>query len=137
MNKHSNTKTESVGLVRFVRPVSCSILFGIIISSVIMLLISVVLTVRDIPQSFVNPLAVTAVCIGSFLAGYVCSKLIKQKGLFFGFVCGFVIFMIIVLAGLIVQSDKMGILMLYKFLSIVSAGMLGGVIGVNTKKRYK
>jgi putative membrane protein (TIGR04086 family) len=122
---------------RSIRPVAMSVLFGVLFCVVLMLVMSVIITTQDIPQSAIEPLAVFAVSVGAFVAGYLCARALRANGLMYGAVCGAVLTVIVLIAGLIAGTGGLGIPALFRTVFLMLSSMLGGVIGVNTKKRRK
>ncbi|MDO4863100.1 MAG: TIGR04086 family membrane protein [Ruminococcus sp.] len=80
---------------------------------------------------FVGFFAALSAAVGGFTAGYVCGKYRRRYGLLSGIVCGAVLYAALSLAGLFALGVPADI---RKLLLIVTAGAIGGVIGVNTKR---
>ncbi len=110
---------------------------GILLTIFIFLLLSLVMTARDIPHVAVGPMAVTATAVGSLLAGYLSSKLLGEKGLLAGAAAGGMIFILILLSSFIAGSFCLGFQVALRLITILLAAVVGGVAGVNTKKNRK
>ncbi|MDL2233165.1 TIGR04086 family membrane protein [Ruminococcaceae bacterium OttesenSCG-928-L11] len=118
-----------------IRPVAFSVLAGVIVCALLMLAMSAVVASRNIPQSAIDPMALAALTLGAFAAGYLCAKLVGSNGLIYGAVCGAILTAIVVLAGMVSGAGGMGVPAVFKAIFIMLAAMLGGVLRVNTKRR--
>lgn len=83
---------------------------------------------RGMTQEAAGPLATTAVCMGSFLGGFLLSAFQKDKGLVWGVVEGTLFVGVLVLLGTLYQSEwqtpqfiRAGI--------VLAVGTLGGILG--------
>jgi putative membrane protein (TIGR04086 family) len=102
-----------------------------------MLLMSLILTVQDIPQRAVGPMSTFAITVGAFAAGFCCTKIQRRQGLAYGAVCGAVLCVISMLASLGYPGGGFGVLSLIKAMFMLLGGMLGGVLGVNTRQKRR
>lgn len=132
-----STKALPFNPVRFLKLTGIGAGIGILLTICILLLLSLVMTARDIPHTFVGPMAITAIAAGSLLAGYLSSKLLGEKGLLAGAAAGGMIFFLAALSSLTVGSFCLGIQTALRFITILLAAAVGGVAGVNAKKKRK
>ena len=104
--------------------------------SMLIILVSVVVMVKtqSMVYAAVVPITVAAVLAGSFVGGYVSARLNKSMGLLTGAVCGAAIFLIFLGIGSALGGNISLITLLRLGLDILS-GAVGGVIGVNKKRR--
>ena len=127
--------------VKFLKMTGISAGLGILLTICIFLLLSLVMSARDIPHSAVGPLAVTAVAAGSLFAGYLSSKLLGEKGLLAGAAAGGMIFILVLLSSLVAGSFYLGFQAALRLVTILLAAVVGGVAGVNanadSKKKRK
>jgi len=126
---------EQVGIQQYVRPVAFSVLAGAVACMIVLLIFSFVLSTQNIPQSLVDPMATVSICVGAFVSGLVCGKIIHRKGLVCGLVCGIALSFVLLLASLGISDGGFGIPALFKIVFILLFAMLGGVLGINTRKR--
>ena len=100
--------------------------------SMLIILVSVVIMVKtqSMVYAAVVPITVAAVLAGSFVGGYVSESL----GLLIGAVCGAVIFLAFLGIGSMSGGSVSMVTLLRLGLDILS-GAVGGVIGVNKKRR--
>lgn len=99
-----------------------------------LLLISIAMTVGEIPQSLVEPLGVAALAVGGFLSGYVSARMVPSGGFYVALACGFLLFVLILPAGIAVTGKNIGLMALIKLFTLLLAAALGGLSG--TSKRY-
>lgn len=113
--------------------------FGVGITAILFLLIifSIVLSIRDIPQQFITPLAVIAAALGAFFAAYTSGRIIRRKGMLLGFIQGICIFVVVFLAGLSIPGEGVGGLTIIKLIALCLSGVIGSVMGVNYHKKKK
>ncbi len=108
---------------------------GVVMTSIVLLLSALVMSRVDLPQSAVPLLSTGALMIGSFVAGYVSAWLIRSNGLVWGLLCGFLIFFVCMFCELFLMQGEVGELALYKMAICAVASMIGGVLGVNKKRK--
>lgn len=114
---------------------SCFI--GTLISSLLLILSAFVISKIDFPQKGIALLAVVVSVIGSFFSGYICCKMTKSGGLLYGIICGSFIFLLSLLCEVSILNGEIGILGLYKFIIHLTAAMIGGVMGVNHRRKVR
>ncbi len=125
---------ETTGVMRVIaKPVLVSVGAGALVCIAILLLMSLLMAVKSIPQAMVGPMAVFALMAGALAGGFCCSKLLRRNGLVMGAICGFVMCLVVLLAGFSLPHNIMGTNALFKVVYVLLASMLGGVLGVNTR----
>lgn len=118
------------------------LLLGAIISclviTVLLIITSFVLTqTGNVPTDILNIIIYVLDGIGVFCGSYIALRIIKAGGLAWGIISGFVLFLIIFIAGLISSTETLSASTFFKLLISVICGALGGIIGVNKKKKVK
>ena len=98
---------------------------------------SAVMGLRDIPQSAVSLIATLIFVLGGFVAGYVSAAFAREKGMLLGLCCGACLFVILSLASLAVDGGGFGMVALTKLAAVLLAAALGGIIGVNRRKKFR
>ncbi len=116
------------------RPVLVGVAVGLIGCIGLLMLMALVIQSVDVPRAAIGPLAITAAAIGAFLAGLTAAAIAKQKGLLLGAVCGVVLFLLILLAGVAQYAGVSGTGAAIKFAVLLLCGSIGGVLGVNLRK---
>ena len=81
-----------------------------------------------------SPLFATlSVAVGCMVSSLIQARKIGEKGFLIGSIVGGITFALITLVALIVNSSAIGINTLFRFIIIMLASIIGGVIGVNKK----
>lgn len=135
--RNNSSKAEPSGVGRYLKPIGFSVLVGAVVCTLALLLCSFIFTIRDIPQSLVSPISTVCAAAGAFAAGLCCAKLIRERGLAFGLICGVFLFLLTLFCGWLIVGGEIGILALIKLVVILIAAAIGGVAGVNGKRRHK
>ena len=91
--------------------------------------------VKSVPQFMIQTIAIFCAVIGAFIAGYITTRIYRSKGLVYGAFAGFLLFFVITLIAFIISRDKFTFLTLIRFSVMVFSGAIGGVLGVNKKRR--
>lgn len=128
---------DSSAAKRNIRPVAMSVLLGGIVTTAILLLLSLVVSTQSIPQAMIDPMAIFALSVGAFVAGFACAKALRRGGLLCGLICGIAFSLILLICSFAISDSGFGIPAMLKILFMLLSAMLGGVLGVNTKKRRK
>ncbi|MCL2857284.1 MAG: TIGR04086 family membrane protein [Oscillospiraceae bacterium] len=128
---------EPAGISVVVKPVLTSVAVGAAICAVVLVLLSVLLSARNIPHSLINPMATFAISVGALAAGFCCAKIVRRAGLAYGALCGGVFCLVIMLAGIGMADNGFGLTALFKITFMMICAMLGGVLGVNSSPRRR
>lgn len=126
---------ETGDLVRFSRAVALSVGAGALVTFLILCVFSALMSVRDLPHSAVVPISILAVAAGAVFSGWCCAKINREKGLLWGLCCGTVLYLLAFFCELMLLGQPIGILALYKYIIYAASGMIGGVLGVNQRRR--
>lgn len=126
---------DSTMVMKWLRPILIGTIAGAICCLVILLLFAAILAAQDIPQMAVTPMAVVAAAVGAFIGGLVCARTAGSRGLIFGAACGALLYLVVMIFGFAMLKDIRGVYALVKLLIMIGSAAIGGVIGVNTKKR--
>lgn len=104
---------------------------------VISLFFSWIATIIDFDNSSFRLMSSVALCAGCFGASFAAAKKRQKDGLKTGLMCGVIIFGITLLGGFIfVRSFSVGGFFT-KVLIIMVCSSLGGIIGVNSRRRFR
>lgn len=127
--------------VFLINPTAKHILIGVLsgaaVSLLSMVLCAVVLTMKDFSPSIATPLANVALAVGAFVSGIVCTLMHKSKGLILGSISGLVLFMVVTIIALFVNSGDITFNTLLRFVFMLILSAAGGVIGVNKSAKHK
>ena len=125
------------GAKRFIRPITYGILCGATECFLLLIIMSILMSFKDIPQSAVSLISTLTFVCGGFVAGLAASSFSREKGMFLGLCCGLCLFLVLSLASLAVDGSGFGMVALTKLIAVLFAAAIGGVIGVNRKKKFK
>lgn len=118
------------------KALSFGLISGILVCMLFLILFaSVFVKLESIPQNLVRFLALFAASLGAFTAGYIALRIYKEKGLYFGAICGNLVFLIFTIFGLFVKGESLSSFTFIKLLLLTFFGALGGVLGTNKKSR--
>lgn len=129
------SRKEEPAVISWIRPVLTGTAAGALACALLLLAFAAVMSVRDVPQGAVTPLALTAAAAGAFAGGFVCARKARARGLAFGALCGLVLYLLTMLAGFAALQDMRGLFALLKLLLMVFCGAAGGVAGINFRRR--
>ena len=137
MRAETTVATEPVKFSQSVIIVLVGMLIGIFTSLVMLLIFSFVMTMKDIPQGAVPTLTAVSVALGSFAGGFAGAKLHRKAGLATGAIIGLFIYLLLMLVGIAAQRSGIGVSVFIKLAVSLVSGAIGGIIGVNARKKNK
>ena len=108
---------------------------GMISSAVLIFLMAAALTAADVPAMLISPVTVIFLAFGGFCGGFASAKFSGEKGLVCGLISGLIFFVLIWIFGTFFEKSGFGISAAIKALMIAAAGSLGGIFGVNYKRK--
>ncbi len=113
------------------------IVFSMIIFFVLIAVFAIIISKTDVSDTVVEVLTLFALGVASFFCAFINQKKTKQRGIVIGAISGAEIFIIIFIVGLFGTNGVFTLLMLKKLLTVMLAGVLGGILSANSKKKYK
>ena len=122
-----------------IKKIAKSEIFGIIAGAVLTVVFmmfgaAVMVKMQKVMYNMTVPFAMAALCIGALGGGYITARINKSMGMAVGAVCGTGVFLIMLAFGAVFGS-KLGIVTLIRAVAAVISGALGGVLGVNKRKK--
>ena len=126
---------DTKNVVKFSRSLAVSVVVGVVLTFLILCAFAALMSVRDLPHSAVVPMSILAVAAGTILSGYCCARILRERGLLWGLCCGTLIFLLTLFCELMLLGQPIGILALYKYIIYAASGMIGGVLGVNKRRK--
>ena len=105
---------------------------GILAMFVLILLFAAVLANLPVPLGVFSPAGLLIGGLGSAASGFVCSLCSREKGFFYGIACGGILFVILLAVSVLAWNMGFGSYTWVKFFTMLLAGALGGIFGVNT-----
>lgn len=121
---------------RAAKAVTFGTLCGITITIILMCLTALgILTGGILPDEVLEYAAAAIFAVGAFAGGFVATKINKGAGLVIGVITGGVMFVIVTSVALTKNSEAVTILTLIKLFATITAGGLGGILGLKERKR--
>ena len=115
------------------------LLWGFAVSVISSVLITVVCAVAatNISVSDDGLLIMSLVCmsLGAFFGGIAAAKIYKEKGFLIGALNGAIFFFLSTVISFALNADAMTLISLIKLIIFTLSSMIGGVIGVNIKRK--
>lgn len=109
-----------------------------VISVVLLMVISLILEkTRTIPRSVLPVLTTVTGCGAVFLGAFFSSVYAKERGALFGILSGLVYAFCIALVSALAFQNEFTISSAGKSAAFLLSGSIGGILGVNRKKRVK
>jgi len=113
------------------KSMAISLLGGCLISVLFMFAFALVYVYQDLPLELFHPLGVFILVVGCLAAGFICARLVNQHGMMWGGTCGSILFLCLLAVNLLFICYPLGSLVFTKAIMMITAGMLGGILGVN------
>ena len=132
-------KTQPPDRFRFsasLRPVLTGVAAGALTTAFVLMLFAGLMTVRDVPQMLIAPMAIAAIGAGAAVSGFVCTRITRIGGLVHGALCGGGMTAVLGAAGMVMGGTP-GIPALPRIFCIMLCALLGGVLGVNARRRSR
>lgn len=84
------------------------------------------------------PIVTTAVaCVSAFLGAFLASMLIREKGALWGLLCGGILLLCMIIVSTAMFQMTFGLSGAGKAAAVLISGSLGGILGVNRKRKVK
>ena len=131
----SHKEDSSAMVKRFLRPVIIGAVVGALCCTLLLAVMAAIVASQDIPKAAITPMAIVAAAAGAFFGGFAAARIAKEKGLLIGGACGLLLFILAALAGFAFLKEIRGAYILVKLAVMLVLSALGGVIGVNLRKR--
>jgi len=116
------------------RPLLIGLCIGVVACTLLLLLAALLFRSVDVPPDAAAPVAVSAAAISAFLSGLIAARVAGSRGLLTGGACGLLLFLVLLLLGLARGGVDSGYAVV-KLAALTLAGAIGGVLGVNRKRR--
>ncbi len=126
-------ESKPLPVLQWLRPLLIGLAVGIIAGVAMLLLAAALVKSVDVPRAAITPLAVGAASVGAFFGGLAAALAARRRGLVFGALCGVLLFLLILAAGIFRLGGVGGGYALIKLAALTVAGAVGGVLGVNRR----
>lgn len=112
-------------------------LTGAAAALLMLLLLSFFITrVQTVPYEALPMLSVAAICPGAFAGGWLSARLNRSAGMLLGAVAGAGAMLLLLAAGA-ASGSEIGVAAILRLSAAVLSGAIGGVLGVNRRKKKK
>lgn len=130
------TRNESgTGFSHYGIAILWGVAIGLAVCLAVLLIMALVLTIGDLSLSAASYLSAAALGIGALFGGCVTAKKAGGKGLLWGAACGALLFAILALVGFAFFQKVSGTSLWFRLAVAVLCGAIGGVLGINTRRR--
>ena len=102
------------------------------------MVVALIMTGESMPDSSIRVLGPAAGLIGVFIGGFVAAFKNKKSGLLTGVFTGLAVFAVLFVLSMIFRNgdtEFFSLKTLFTLLAILLASVMGGVVGVNIKRR--
>ena len=119
---------------KIIRAIFAGTLSGVVLCGVLLAAAAFLFTKSsNIAHTVVEPLVLIFAGIGAFVGGYISSRISGEKGMMYGLTCGFLMFVLFFIGGLIAAGESITMVTLIRFLLMLLTGSVGGIVGVNKR----
>ncbi len=109
--------------------------FSYVLTAIVFVVYGILLTYTETTEENIQIVVMMTTVISVLIGGIIASKGVNSKGLLFGMLVGIVYSIIMIMVGLCVLPVlKITYKMIMIIILSISAGGIGGIIGINTKK---
>lgn len=120
-----------------IRTVVTAVLSGIGVLSVCLFVFGEIAVKVDLSDGIMSVMAQISLAAGCFAAAFTAAKQRGRKGLLSGLCCGGIAFAVIFLLGIIFAGSFSAGGFVSKMLTIAACSAAGGMLGVNSKKKFR
>ncbi len=132
---NSNTKSNNTKSNSAIISLTKGAIFAYLLTAVVFVVYGLLLTYTETTEKNIQIVVMITTVISVLIGGIIASKGVDSKGLFFGMLVGVVYALIMIMVGLcILPVMKITSKMIMIIVLSISAGGIGGIIGINTKK---
>lgn len=123
---------------RVIKSVFFGVTVGCLLIIILMILSAVIfLQTGKYPAQYLNIMTLIFLGTGALAGGYITGRLRKASGLAYGAVTGGIMFAIVFVSGLSKIGAGLTVMCLLKLVVLTVFAALGGILGVNKKKKIK
>ncbi|MCI8502190.1 MAG: TIGR04086 family membrane protein [Oscillospiraceae bacterium] len=136
MGRRKKQPKNSTGFYGNLKIVLLSVLAAAAVIAVLTALFALVMSMVTVPAVVLSGVVVLQLMLAGFASGYLAAKSIRKNGLRVGVICGAVLSVLLfLLSGIL--FDSVGWQIITKMLVVTAAASIGGVLGVNSRKKYR
>ncbi len=113
-----------------------SSLIGVLVVFLVLILFSLVIQKFTVPDEVITFMSAIAISAGAFFGGFVCAYKKRRNGFITGVFTGVIIYALVLFFGALIASSAISFGLFSKLLIVLVFSAVGGIIGVNVKKKY-
>lgn len=134
MNDKKNTKNNEKQNDT-ITSLTKGVIFSYLITVLVFIVYGILLTYTETTEKNIQMVVMITTVLSVLVGGIIASKGVRSKGLIFGMLVGVVYALImIMIAFCILPTIKITTKMIMIIILAISAGGIGGIIGINSKK---
>lgn len=107
------------------------------VTGIILAIISILMIYIDISDNSLQIISIIILSICCYLSAYFSTQIKRTKGLVQGITCAILIFGVFLILSLIINGFSFSEMLIRKLIVCFVFGIIGGIIGINTKKTNK
>lgn len=127
-------KPVSTRLPSWWRPLLTGVCVGVVGTTLALLLFALLIDKLSLPTAAVTPMAVAALGVGGLAGGFAAGLCGGRRGLLLGAVCGVLLFLILLIAGVAWGKALTPGYTVIKWAVLTACSAAGGVLGVNRRR---
>ena len=120
-------------LSAWLRPLLIGVCVGVVCTTLLLILCALLLYTLALPTAVVTPMALTALGLGGVAGGFAAGFCGKEKGLLTGGLCGVLLALILLIAGIADGSGPQWGYAVLQWAVLTVCSAAGGVLGVNRR----
>lgn len=123
-----------MGIIKNYKVLFKSIVSSVIISLILLFVLSIILALTTVKENIMSVSIIFISTISILISSFYASKKIKEKGIIYGTIVGFMYMIILYLISSTVNWDfTMTLETIIMVLTGIIGGAIGGILGVNLK----
>lgn len=130
-------ETGKNGAMGMIIPIAVGVCVSVAVCMVLMIVFAAVLSKSNFSETTVLVMSMIAQGVGALCGGFAGARLFGQSGMIIGAASGAVVFLLFTAAALIFGSGGMTIVTVIKLVLMLLCSVLGGICGVNLRKKTK
>lgn len=134
--KETSVSKVSLGQATF--SIACGFIAAAILNTILLLLFAALITYRNVPIAYSQMIVYICMGLSAAVGGAFTSRIHKLRGMFWGIVAGASFFVLSYCIGVVASGQLSGsFTTVLSLLICLLTGGIGGIIGVNIKRRKK
>ncbi len=126
-------KRVSTETKKKIKVYALSILAGLLAYIISMVIFALIISNTDVPAIIVFIFSLIASGLFAFVSSFLLTKIVRKGGLITGGIIGVIVFIIISIISFMLSEPGQASISLINLIATVAFGILGGVLGVNSK----